>query len=76
MITVYVLDQKNKSLNRALNEDLWRLDYGLQGNKLSLNVTKTRSLLIASYQKQKNFLESGKKLVWKPDGGGLTLPFI
>ena len=51
-----------KALNVALNEDLQRLDYWLQGNKLSLNVVKTKSLLVASSQKQKHFLESGEKL--------------
>ena len=51
-----------KEFNKALNEYLERLDYWLQGNKLSLNVVKTKSLLIASNQKQKHFLESGEKL--------------
>ena len=35
---------------------------GLQGNKLSFKVGKTKSLLIASIQKQKHFLESSEKL--------------
>ena len=51
-----------KMLNGALNEDFQRLAYWLQGNKLSLNVVKTKSLLIASNQKQKHFLDSGEKL--------------
>ena len=51
-----------KVLNGALNEDLQRLAFWLQGNKLSLNGVKTKSLPIASNQKQKHFLESGEKL--------------
>ena len=31
-----------KALNVVLNEDLQRLDYRLQGNKLSLSVVKTK----------------------------------
>ena len=48
--------------NGAVNEDLQRLDYWLQCNRLSLNVVKTKPLLIASNQIQKLFLESGEKL--------------
>ena len=51
-----------KLLNGALNKDLQRLAFWLQDNKLSLNVVKTKSLLIASNQKQKHFLKSGEKL--------------
>ena len=57
-----------KEFNKALNEDLQRPDYCLQGNKLSLNVVKTKSLLIASNQKQKHFLESGEKLALETRG--------
>ena len=48
--------------NGAVNEDPQHLDYWLQWNRLSLNVVKTRPLLIASNQNQKLFLESGEKL--------------
>ena len=51
-----------KALNGALKEDLQCLDYWLQGNRLSLNAVKTKSLLIASNQKQKHVLKSGEKL--------------
>ena len=51
-----------KALNGAMNEDLHCLDYWLQGNKFSLSVVKTKSLRIASHQKQQHFLESGEKL--------------
>ena len=51
-----------RNVERALNEDLHRLDYWLHGSKLSLNVFNTISLLIASNRKQKHFLESGEKL--------------
>ncbi len=33
-------------LNEAINSDLEQLDTWLQGNKLSLNVAKTQSMLI------------------------------
>ena len=52
-----------KVLNGTLNEDLERLAFWLLGNKLSLNVVKTKSLLISSNQKQNHFQESGEKLV-------------
>ena len=49
-------------LNGTLNEDLQNLDVWLKGNKLSMNVVKTKSLLTASNQKHKHFQESGEKL--------------
>ena len=44
-------------LNGAINNDLKQLDSWLQGNKLSLNVTKTHSMLITTKQKR-NILKS------------------
>ena len=44
-------------LNGAINNDLKKLDAWLQGNKLSLNVTKTHSMLITTKQKR-NILKS------------------
>ena len=44
-------------LKGAINNDLKRLDTWLRGNKLSLNVTKTHSMLIATKQKR-NVLKS------------------
>ena len=40
-------------LNEAINNDLSKLDTWLQGNKLTLNVAKTYSMLIATKQKHK-----------------------
>ena len=57
-----------KVLNGALNKDFQRLAYWLQGNKLPLNVVKTKSLLTASNHKQKYFLESGEKLALEIEG--------
>ena len=51
-----------KAFNAAPNKDLKHLDYCIQGKKVSLNVFTRKSLLVASNQKQKNFLEIGKKL--------------
>ena len=50
-----------KMLNAALNVDLERLESWLRGNRLSMNV-QTKSLLIASKQKQKSLLNNDKKL--------------
>ena len=38
-------------LNRTLNQDLKALDKWLRGNKLSLNVAKTQSMVISTKQK-------------------------
>ena len=38
-------------LNEAINSDLTKLETWLQGNKLSLNVAKTHSMLIFTKQK-------------------------
>ena len=39
-------------LNEALNEDLEALDTWLNGNKLSLNMTKMQSMTISTKRKQ------------------------
>ena len=44
-------------LNEAINNDLKQLDIWLQGNKLSLNVAKTNSMLVSTKQKH-NILKS------------------
>ena len=44
-------------LNEAINNDLKQLDIWLQGNKLSFNVAKTNSMLVATKQKH-NILNS------------------
>ena len=40
-------------LNGAINNDLKKLDSWLQGNKLSMNVAKTHSMLLATKQKHR-----------------------
>ena len=40
-------------LNEAINNDLNKLVKWLEGNKLSLNVIKTRTMLISTKQKYK-----------------------
>ena len=60
---LYIKDLK--ALNEALNEGFQCLDSWLQGNKLSLNAVKTKSMLITSNHKQKHFLERGEKLTWE-----------
>ena len=44
-------------LNEAINSDLTKLDTWLQGNKLSLNVAKTHSMLTSSQQKHNSILK-------------------
>ena len=51
--SIYHSSKDIMQLNTALNEELRRLDMWLQGNKLSLNVVKTRSILITTKQKKK-----------------------
>ena len=48
--------QDISQLNETINDDLRRLDLWIQGNKLSLNVSKTQSMLICTkpkHQKRK-----------------------
>ena len=45
-------------LNREINEDLEKLDKWLMGNKLSLKLAKTHSMLIVSQQKHKSLAHS------------------
>ena len=40
-------------LNGAINSNLKKLDTWLQGNKLSLNVAKTHSVLVSTKQKHR-----------------------
>ena len=49
-------------LNEAINSDLEQLDTWLQGNKLSLNVAKTQSMLITTKQKRKLLVNTNQKL--------------
>ena len=44
-------------LNEAINNDLKQLNTWIQGNKLSLNVTKTNAMLVSTKQKH-NILKS------------------
>ena len=52
-------------LNEAINSDLTKLDTWLQGNKLSLNVAKTHSMLISSKQKHSSLKGQNKHLKLK-----------
>ena len=62
MIASINLSSKDLSqFNKDISDDLHRLDHWLNGNKLSLNVAKTYSILIAS-QREYNFLRQGVKI--------------
>ena len=52
-------------LNEAINNDLRKLDSWLQGNKLSLNVAKTHSMLICTKQKHYSLKNQDKVLKLK-----------
>ena len=52
--SIYCCSKDVPQLNREINEDLEKLDEWLMGNKLSLNVAKTHSMLIATQQKHKS----------------------
>ena len=49
-------------LNGAINNDLAILDAWLQGNKLSLNVAKTLSMLITTKHKQNTLKNTNQSL--------------
>ena len=49
-------------VNEALNEDLSRLDALLVSNKLSLNVAKTKSMLVSTKAKRKTLNKSNQNL--------------
>ena len=58
---------------RGLNEDLSRLDAWLISNKLSLNVTKTQSMLVAIRAKRKALDKSNRNLQVKINGTELEV---
>ena len=49
--SIYHSSKDIMQINRAVNEELRRLDKWLQGNKLSLNVAKSRPMSINSKQR-------------------------
>ena len=60
MIPVFATTHNLAQLNKAINSDLKQLETWLKGNKLSLNVMKTSSMLITTIQKYK-VLKMGMK---------------
>ena len=52
-------------LNEAIHSDLRKLDTWLQGNKISLNVAKTHSMLISTKQKHNILKIQSQDLVLK-----------
>ena len=59
--SLYLCSKDISQLNNTINKDLKKLDEWLMGNKLSLNVAKTHSMLIASQQKHKSLTLSNIK---------------
>ena len=60
--SIYHSSKDIMQFNTALNEELRRLDRWLQGNKLSLNVAKTRSILITTKQTKKYLTATNQAL--------------
>ena len=56
--SIYCCSKAMLQLNKEISEDLEKLDEWLMGNKLSLNVAKTHSMLIASQKKHKSLAHS------------------
>ena len=60
-------------LNQAVNSDLRKLETWLQGNKLSLNVAKTHSMLISTKQKHNSLKSRNEVLDLKIRGNELEV---
>ena len=60
--SIYHSSKDITQLNMALNIEIRKLDKSLKGDKLSLNVAKTRSILITTKQKKKYLTTSNQAL--------------
>ena len=60
--SIYHSSKDIAQLNAIVNEEIYRLDRWLKGNKLSLNVAKTRSMLITTKQKKKYLTAANQAL--------------
>ena len=60
-------------LNEAINDYLRRLDLWMQGNKLSLNVSKTQSMLICTKPKHGKLKIAGGSLCLNIRGNDLDV---
>ena len=56
------ISQDISQLNETINADLKRLDLWMQGNKLSLNASKSQSMLICTKPKHQNLRTTGGNL--------------
>ena len=63
--------QDISQLNETINDDLRRLDSWMQGNKLSLNVSKTQSILICTKPKHQKLKTAGGNLCLNIRGNDL-----
>ena len=60
-------------LNEAINNDLYKLEQWLEGNRLPLNLVKTRAMLISTKQKCKALQNQSHDLPVTIKGTGLIL---
>ena len=65
--------QDISQLNETINDDLRRLDLWMQGNKLSLNVSKTQSMLICTKPKRQKLKMAGGNLCLNIRGNDLDV---
>ncbi len=63
--SLYIQSKDITQLNEALNEDLESLDNWLKGNKLSLNVIKTQSMLMCTRPRLQALVNNGDELSLK-----------
>ena len=54
--------QDISQLNQTINDDLKHLDLWMQGNKLSLNVSKTQSMLVCTKSRHQKLKTAGDNL--------------
>ena len=73
MIIVCYKSKDLSLLDEALKEDLSRLDVWLISNTLSLNVAKTKSMLVSAKAKRKVFDKSNQNLKVKINGTELKV---
>ena len=65
--------QDISQLNETINDDLRRLDLWMQGSKLSLNVSKTQSMLICTKPKHQTLKMAGGNLCLNIRGNDLDV---
>ena len=71
--TLFFRSKNIEDLNEAINNDLRDLDSWLSGNKLSLNVAKTKGMLLCTKNKHKSLEGTGESICLKLRDNDLAL---